>query len=159
MLFITPMLPEHHTQLLQLALAEEQIKYVGSMEEMLANIGATTHPHVLVFNDKVIGFFLLDLLYHCGYSFCPPDGIGLRAYFVDGHQQGQGYGTDGMRLLPNYIKHHYPERRSVYLTVNCLNTAAYRCYFKAGFVDTNELYHGGAAGPLRVMALPIVQAG
>lgn len=37
------------------------------------------------------------------------------------------------------------------LTVNELNTAAIGLYLRAGYLDSGDLYHGGSAGPQRLL--------
>ncbi|GAM64435.1 histone acetyltransferase HPA2 [Vibrio ishigakensis] len=57
----------------------------------------------------------------------------------------------GVQQLPRFLQETYSDYHAVYLTVNCKNPAAFQCYLKAGFVDTEELYLGGDAGPQHVM--------
>jgi hypothetical protein len=57
--------------------------------------------------------------------------------------------------LPNYLSEAYPNHLNIFLTVNCQNSTAKDLYLKGGFEDTNNLYHGGAAGPQHIMVRSI----
>jgi hypothetical protein len=46
-----------------------------------------------------------------------------------------------------------PGAKSIILTVNCKNPAAYAAYISGGFVDTGAQYVGGNAGPQFIMQL------
>ncbi len=153
MLNIEPMRPKHLSQLTTLSVEDDQIKYVGTMEEILVNISDVVHPHIIVSENKVVGFFLIDTQYSSHYSFCTTPSLGFRAYFIDKQYQGKGLGTQTMRLLKPYLSEHYPRFERIYLTVNCKNLTAYHCYLNSGFQDIKELYYGGSAGPQHIMLM------
>ena len=73
------------------------------------------------------------------------------AFVLDKNQQGKGLGTGTVKALFPYLQANYSAYESIYLTVNCKNPAAFNCYQKGGFEDTNEQYLGGAAGPQFIM--------
>ncbi|MBM7035043.1 GNAT family N-acetyltransferase [Vibrio ulleungensis] len=139
------------TPLKAVQLAPEQVKFAATAEEFLADTVDTTHLHVIKWQGDVVGFFKLDVAYAEYYEFCPSDGVGLRSFALDSRQQGKGIGTKSVVALISYLRSQYSHYRYVYLTVNCQNPAAISCYLNAGFEDTLELYHGGAAGPQHIM--------
>ena len=79
-----------------------------------------------------------------------------RGFLIDQKHQGKGYGKKAAILLNNYILENYPRFKGIVLTVKCKNKAAYNCYKSAGFFDTNELYHGGPAGPEHIMRMKLI---
>jgi sporulation protein YlmC with PRC-barrel domain len=57
------MKPHQLEQVIALNVAEEQQKYVGTLEDILMNGSDVCHPHVIIANDEIIGLFLLDTEY------------------------------------------------------------------------------------------------
>ncbi|MDW6001583.1 GNAT family N-acetyltransferase [Vibrio mangrovi] len=153
MLQIEPMYPKHQSEIELLSVNAQQRAFVGTMEEILVNISDWVHPHVVISEQQVIGFFLVDTRYSLNVDFCQPDDIGIRAFFIDSRQQGKGYGKLAVSLLKPYLQRQYPMHHQVYLTVNCRNKIAFHCYEAGGFKDTRALYLGGAAGPQHIMSL------
>lgn len=155
MIKLTPMTPAHLEQVITLSVADEQLPYVGTVEQVLLNADDKVHPHLVLDSDKVVGIFLIDTTYSCVYEFAPAGSLGFRAFLIDINCQGRGYGSAAMSVLGSYLAQQYPQYDAVYLTVNCKNPAAYRCYLNNGFVDNGELYLGGAAGPQYIMSLQL----
>ncbi len=155
MIKIERMKPHHLEQVTTLEVAEDQLKYVGTLEEILVNVSDACHPHVVIANNEIVGFFLLDIEYPENYDFCAVNSVGLRAFLISNKYQGKGYGKGATLALRPYLKANIPKYQYIYLTVNCKNVAAYRCYLSANFEDTKALYLGGAAGPQHIMRLKI----
>ena len=139
----------------RLKVESEQLKFVGTIEEILSGLEPECEAHVILNDNEVVGFFLLDLGFAKRYGFAESDCVGLRAFFIDHRHQGKRYGTKAIEQLRHHVKKYYPKTSSIYLTVNCKNPVARSCYLKAGFEDTAELYLGGAAGPQHIMRLMI----
>lgn len=155
-LTIQPLSKVHYAQLCELAVSDEQQQYVGTMEGLLACVSMDVHPHVICVKDQVIGFFLIDTFYGIKYDFANDNAIGLRGFFIDQRYQGKGYAKATMGQFGAYLKNYYSHRESIYLTVNCRNPFAKQSYLSGGFIDTGELYLGGAAGPQHIMKLTYV---
>ncbi|MBL4261054.1 GNAT family N-acetyltransferase [Vibrio fluvialis] len=155
MLTLQPMQPQHLTQVAELNVADEQVKFVGTIDEILVNIDDKIHPHLMLADGQVVGFFLIDTLYSQQYDFAGSHHLGLRAFFVSQQAQGNGYGKQAARLLKEYLQRLYPQFHRIYLTVNCKNPGARHCYLGGGFEDTGETYLGGAAGPQHIMQLDL----
>ncbi|MBL1269712.1 MAG: GNAT family N-acetyltransferase [Halomonas sp.] len=130
---------------------DDQVKFVGTAKDFLADKNKSTHLHVIKHNDQLIGCFKIDIAYADDYDFCTEGSIGLRTFLIDARQQGRGLGTSAVKALFPYLKENYANYPRLYLTVNCKNPAAYTCYQKAGFHETGEQYLGGAAGPQHIM--------
>ena len=82
-----------------------------------------------------------------------PRDVLLRAFLVDAAAQGRGIATRALAHLPDFVAERLPGARRIVLSVNLRNPVAIRTYARAGFADTGELYHGGAAGPQHVFEL------
>lgn len=133
----------------------DQLKYVGTVEELLKDPPESWHFHVVTDDDEIVGFFNIDVGYSQNHPFARPNEIGLRAFFIDAASQGRGYGKSATEALGSYLKQEYSQYPSVALTVNCKNKSAYICYLRGGFDDTGELFHGGKAGPQHIMRMDI----
>ncbi|MFY2508900.1 GNAT family N-acetyltransferase [Vibrio pectenicida] len=140
-----------NNEIKKITLTDEQIQYSGTAEGFLIGGNDTTYLHVIKNNDKIIGFFKIDTAYSESFPFCPKNSLGLKAFAIDIDSQGQGIGTQVVKKLLPYLEANYPEYKSVYLTVNCKNPAAKSCYQKGGFLDPQQLYLGGEAGPQHIM--------
>lgn len=152
---LSPLQKQHHASIDSLSVHDDQLKYVGTLEEILCNVSSTVHPNVVLFKGQVVGFFLIDTTYSQDYAFCQGEALGLRAYFIGKQHQGKGYGKAAMAALATYLNQRYAQAKQIYLTVNCKNPSAYQCYIAAGFEDTETLYYGGAAGPQHVLRLAL----
>lgn len=155
MIQLTPMTPDYLEKVVTLSVAQEQLPYVGTIEEVLLNADDKVHPHLVLAEGEVVGIFLIDTTYSDNYDFCPVDGLGFRAFLIDSRQQGKGYGSGTMAELATYLSQHYSGFSTVYLTVNCKNHIAYQCYLKNGFQDDKQLYLGGAAGPQHILSMAL----
>ncbi len=135
-----------------LSVKPEQSEFtVGNITEVVSSLKEYEHPHLIISNGEVAGFFLLDLSYTETYGFSNSKALGVRALLVDQRFQGQGVATKAINLLPSYVVNNYPDFQVLQLTVNCRNKVAYNCYCKCGFEDTGALYLGGPVGPQHVM--------
>ncbi|GLT18597.1 N-acetyltransferase [Vibrio zhanjiangensis] len=132
-------------------LNDEQVKFAGTAKDFLNGGSDTTHLHVIKVDERVIGFFKIDTLYCESFSFCPKNGLGLKAFAIDINYQGKGLGSKVVKALLPYLAANYSQYESVYLTVNCKNPAAKSCYHNGGFIDAQQLYLGGEAGPQHIM--------
>ena len=146
-----------------LEVAPEQLRFVGTMEEILAIAGGAIVP-VLVWhqsdaaNDdsaRVVGFFLLDKEYDREHDFANATDMGFRAFLIDVHHQGKGLARAVMQALPQFIQARYPQFGRLVLTVNLKNIPARDLYLKNGFIDSESHYLGGSAGPQHILYLPL----
>ncbi len=138
-----------------ITVSEDQQRFIGTINDILENIPATSHYHVIEDDEEIVGIFNLDTAYSVNYDFTMENELGLRAFIIDQKKQNRGYGKAAVMALKGYIKKEYPGHSSVSLTVNCKNPNAYRCYLSGGFQNTGELYNGGLAGPQYIMRMKI----
>lgn len=156
MVKIEKMTTQHLAEVITLSVVEEQKKFVATIDDILANANAQIRPHVILVEDTIVGFFLIDTTYAKTYEFArQSNSIGLRSFFISKEHQGKGYAKQAILALPNYLSEAYPNHSTIFLTVNCQNPIAKELYLKGGFEDTNALYHGGAAGPQHIMVRSI----
>lgn len=140
-----------------LSVKQEQAEFtVSNVNDFVPTLQQHEHPFLVIENDKVVGFFLLDLSYSETYNFGNRKALGIRSLLIDQRSQGKGIATQAIKLLPDYVRSNYPDFQVLQLTVNCRNKAAYQCYCKCGFEDTGKLYLGGPAGPQHIMQREIV---
>ncbi|WP_226643569.1 GNAT family N-acetyltransferase [Microbulbifer variabilis] len=141
----------YSADVLRISLPPDQLQYVCTPESFISDRSDTTHLYLIKMGDEIIGFFKVDLAYSTSYSFCPEDGLGLRAFAIDMACQGRGIGVLSVNSIVDYLAKAYSNYATVYLTVNCNNLKAIRCYKKCDFLDTGDLYLGGTAGPQHVL--------
>ncbi|NRD75060.1 GNAT family N-acetyltransferase [Shewanella sp. VB17] len=139
------------SKVLKITLPETQIKFAETAKDFLSDNNDTTHLHVIKLNNTIVGFFKIDTAYSSVYDFCSDTGVGLRAFVIDAKQQGKGIGSNAVKALFPYLQAHYPAYNTIYLTVNCKNDGARRCYQKGGFIDTGDTLLGGIEGPQYIM--------
>ncbi|HET8905093.1 MAG TPA: GNAT family N-acetyltransferase [Saccharospirillum sp.] len=134
-----------------LSVAPEQLEFTGTVADALAGVGEGRQPHGIWLDQSLVGFFIVDTRFDLEFDFCEAGSLGIRTFLIDNRRQGQGLGKAAAKALRPYLAEAYPASATVWLTVNCRNQAAYRCYEQGGFADTGDLYLGGAAGPQHVM--------
>ncbi|MFB9217383.1 GNAT family N-acetyltransferase [Vibrio sinaloensis] len=155
MIEIKPVQVMDYEKVKNLQVSDAQLQYVGTAEELLPLLNQSVTAHGIYSGAEMVGVFLLDTGYDEDYLFADAGAIGVRGFLVDQSQQGRGIGTRTVLELSDYIKLNFPKAGSVFLTVNCKNPAAKKCYENGGFLDTQELYHGGSAGPQHIMKLAL----
>ncbi|MCW8344672.1 GNAT family N-acetyltransferase [Vibrio sp. ZSDZ65] len=154
MLTIEPLNEQNFEYVLMLSVPDEQRPYIGYINEIIDQ--SCQKPEetqwVICQAGKPVGFFLLDSAYANRYSFCPQGSIGFRSFLIDQQYQGQGIAKRAIRQIQEqYMVWLGKDQSDLYLTVNCKNALARSLYVKAGFMDTEQLYLGGEAGPQHIM--------
>lgn len=143
--------PQDQDAVQQLQLAEHQSMFAMPFDQFLATTPGEFDGFIIEYDSSVVGCFMIDTTYAEKMDFCEPSGLGLRNVLIDHRMQGKGIGAQAIISLLNKMKSFYPDHSQLFLTVNCRNAGAIKCYIKAGFVDTGELYLGGDAGPQHIM--------
>lgn len=146
--------PSHVDGVLKIQLAPKQAQFSANPEQFMADGSETQHLFVIKQREVIVGYFKLDTGYSSEQEFCPKEGIGLRGFAIDRKQQGKGLGTQASKLIPEYVKRHYPEFNKVYLSVNCKNPAAKKCYLNSGF-SAAGIQVEGPVGPQDIMVLEV----
>lgn len=151
MIYIEALTKQHYSAINAIQLDQQQNKFSANGEQFLAAIDLDSDGYVIKSDNLLIGYFKIDKQYAEKYDFCPPESLGIRSFTIDPKHQGLGFGKQAVKALLSYVAKHYEQHNFIYLTVNCKNPSAQRCYLKAGFTDTETLYHGGSAGPQHIM--------
>ena len=136
-------------------LTGDQAIYAGTIQQAFNTVENAVDFHAIFDGDYAVGFFKIDRNFGTNNDFANDGELGLRAFKIDGVQQGKGYGVAAAQALQTYLPDHYPSALSIVLTVNLANPAAYACYRKAGFTDTGELFTGSLAGPQHIMRMAL----
>lgn len=148
---ISPYSEKFKAQVLELSVAPEQKRFVGTTQQLLQEQESGWHYHVFLDEKRVVGFFNIDVEYSKRYDFTKANELGLRAFLVGHQYQGRGYASQMLSQLPAWLNTHFPQADTICLTVNEKNPVARSLYIKSGFVDTGEMYLGGSAGPQHIL--------
>ena len=145
--------PDGH-KVAHLAPFPDQIKFAGTVEDILREPPARFDLHQILDNDTPVGVFKIDRAYHQSFPFAPAADIGLRALIIDAEAQGKGVAKAAMSQLAAHLAPLYAAAKHVYLTVNIDNPAAFAVYKAAGFETTGEIWPHGIS-PQQVMRLQL----
>ncbi|WP_435103348.1 GNAT family N-acetyltransferase [Arhodomonas sp. AD133] len=80
----------------------------------------------------------------------------LEGFRIDARFQGQGVAGKALTGIATLAARRYAR---LSLTVNLRNDKAEAAYRRFGFRDTGALYHGGPAGPQRILTLDLNEGG
>lgn len=147
---------DDHVHLVNYDLTEEQLLFtatpMGSIE--MAEREPDRYPSVILYGESVAGYFAL----HTNEGPKPysdnPNAVLLRSYSIRNSCQGRGIAQESMRLLPEFVKEHFPGVNEIVLAVNYQNAAAQHIYQKAGFIDTGKRVTG-RSGEQYIYSLPL----
>jgi RimJ/RimL family protein N-acetyltransferase len=134
----------------------EQEQFIDSVEKALSILTDGELPFAVQTGELDVGFFTLRPSDHDeveqlrGAFRCT-----LRSFMIDARLQGKGFASKALAKLPDLMAAHFPQAKSIGLTVNCRNKAAHRLYEKNGFRDLDQLFHGGSAGPQHIMIMEL----
>ncbi|MDT0160978.1 GNAT family N-acetyltransferase [Bacillus sp. AG4(2022)] len=93
------------------------------------------HPIIIQYGEDIAGFFVLHGK-GGAIKYSPNEqAMLLRAYSISASYQGKGIAGESLRLLPDFVKKHFPDKNEIVLGVNHSNHAAQHVYKKAGFID------------------------
>ena len=150
---LTPLPKTDLPRVAHIRVAPDQIRFAGTVAEAFGTDEPNVDFHMIEQNDTPVGFFKIDRTYAERYPFASATDLGLRAFIIDLTHQGKGLGAKACRALPAYLPHHYPNAATLYLTVNVVNLPAIRAYTSGGFIDTEQIWPHGDAGPQHVFQL------
>lgn len=125
-------------------LSEEHLSFTGHPLELLerSEKNSTYTPIIIVEDEQVAGFFVLDTgidKFH--YTECQ-ESILLRGYSIHPAFQGRGIAKTSIKQLSTYCKKYFPEINQIVLGVNEANKAAQSVYLKSGFIDEGKRFNG-----------------
>jgi RimJ/RimL family protein N-acetyltransferase len=118
-------------------LPEEQLNYTSMPLEAVAKsqIEAERFPIVILQNLVPAGFFVLHGWEGVKEYSENKDAILVRAYSINTPHQGKGMAKESLRLLPSFVRKHFPDKNEIILAVNQSNIIAQNVYKKGGFID------------------------
>ncbi|MGY5452852.1 GNAT family N-acetyltransferase [Agarivorans sp. MS3-6] len=140
----------HISPLMALRVADQQQHFVKPIAQILKELSAGQSAHVMLVEQTVVGFFVIDSDYPYQDVFALSAGCLLRSFFVGKNDQGKGYGFAAGAQLKRYLATLNVQQQQLALTVNCRNKAAQALYLACGFEDSGVLYQGGPAGPQHI---------
>ncbi|WP_141431763.1 GNAT family N-acetyltransferase [Bacillus sp. 03113] len=129
--------PEHKLLLKNYFLPLEQVQYTSLPLAAIADCEADNdrYPFVILINDEIAGFFILHGWEGVKEYYHNRKAILLRAYSINTLFQGKGIATKSLKLLPSFVREHFPDKNEIILAVNARNKAAQHVYQKCGFID------------------------
>ena len=104
--------------------------------------------------QKLVTFFVLDAGPQKADYTDENDALLLRSFSTDARFLRRGYAKEALRLLPNFVKTHFPATKQIVLAVNKKNSAAKKLYYSVGFVDSGE-EKMGPKGPQHLLVYPL----
>ncbi len=156
MITLAPFVDAHRDRLMQVSVRDDQVVFSGQPTEFIDSDLHRFDIHVILQGDTPVGMFRIDRAYHTLMQFTEDVSLGLRTFIIDQNAQGRGIAKNVCEQLRCYLRNQYPEKRSVYLTVNLQNPAARAVYLHGGFIDTGAHYMQGQAGPQHILKLGLV---
>lgn len=136
---------EKHYDFLNYKLLPEQAKFTSSIDECKKDeVFSDSQKSVItiMYNDKPIGFFILDTGVAKTKLTDNRFAILLRSFSLNPNYQGKGLGKKAVLLITDLLRQKYPEINEIVLSVNVRNINAYHTYLNAGFVDTQKYIEG-----------------
>jgi len=121
----------------QYTLTEEQLRFTMSPQASIELVKTDESRHaVLVMKEgKLVSFFVLHEKEGVKPYSVNSRALLIRAFSTDVKEQGKGYATEALQLLPSFVQQHFPTINELVLGVNFPNIAAQALYKKCGFVD------------------------
>jgi RimJ/RimL family protein N-acetyltransferase len=129
--------PKYRPGLKDYFLSEEQSKFTGMPLEQIeiCHNEEDRYPIIILFDDVPAGFFVLHGWEGVKAYSTNTNALLLRAYSINTSFQGKSIATQSLRLLPGFVKEHFPDKNEVILAVNKVNERAQYVYKQNGFVD------------------------
>jgi GNAT superfamily N-acetyltransferase len=145
---------EHFADLTSYTLPEEHAMFSRIPAEVLNNprIDDETDRfyYTIMYNDKAVGFFLLEFAHDRWYKPQDETAALLRSLTLNPEFQGKGIAKEMMIQLPDLVRNQFPDVKEIAFGVNFKNTSAYQMYLKAGYQDSGESFVG-PKGPQHIM--------
>lgn len=128
---------KYKQQLEDYYLSEEQVQFTAHPLNALdtREEDEERDPVLILSNDQPAGFFILHGWEGVKEFYGNKKALLLRAYSVDSSFQGKGIAKQSLKLLPDFVKEHFPGINEIILAVNISNFVAQHVYKSSGFVD------------------------
>jgi RimJ/RimL family protein N-acetyltransferase len=149
--------PTDQVVVLQLAVAEHQVEFAGTVEHAVAGCKADNTGNIIGLairaNAQIVGFLVIKCR-SAAPEWASPQAAAVTAMRIGQDYQNKGLGSAALLSLSAWIASKWPECESICLSVDEGNSAGIRAYEKAGFQD-----HGmrvpGRIGYVRYMSKAI----
>ncbi|WP_292009423.1 GNAT family N-acetyltransferase [Chryseobacterium sp.] len=129
---------EEDLPLLSYELDDIQVRYTATPEQALQRIkdknSTDAYAVTIFYNEKAVGFFVLDFGEDKLDLTENPDSVLLRSLSVNPKFQGKGLGKFAMLEVVGFIRKHFKNCNEIVLAVNQKNDSAYHLYLKTGYV-------------------------
>jgi len=137
----------------QYTLSEDQLRFTAAPKECveLSNKDPERYSILAIEEEQLVTFFVLHINEGVKSYTNNKNAILLRAFSSDFHYQGKGYAKQALKLLPDFVRSHFPEHNEIVLAVNLKNEVAQGLYKKCGFVDEGARMMG-KKGELIIMS-------
>ena len=137
-------------RIIKLKVKKEQKSFVTSNDDSLIDAyfamteeGLKVYPFGIYYGRKAVGFIMIayDCPWATKYYGLPERYYYIWRFMIDKKYQGQGFGTEALRLAIEYIK-TFPagESDAIWLSYEPENKDARSLYLKAGFVERLDLH-------------------
>ncbi|MCS1352292.1 GNAT family N-acetyltransferase [Mechercharimyces sp. CAU 1602] len=143
---------EHKRLLSTFSLPHDQLQYTQLPQDALHKCteDPNRHPVVILHAERPVGFFILHHRSELTDFTKKETSLLIRSLSVNHSEQGKGIALQAMRLLPNYVRLHFPLVTELMLVVNEKNIAAQALYHKAGYLD-HGIRREGPVGPQKIL--------
>ncbi|WP_371932586.1 GNAT family N-acetyltransferase [Bacillus carboniphilus] len=141
-------------QLLTFHLPPEQLKFTSLPIDRLNELKEGQYPIVILKDDDVVGFFLLNSHQRVQEYTNNQKAMLLTALSINQSEQGKGYAKEAMLQLKSFVKKKFTICNEIILAVNHKNLAAQQLYLSVGFVDEGRKKMG-PIGEQYIMQLSI----
>lgn len=137
-------------------LTEDQLNFTGHPKEAIEKCEREDEriPVLIISDEEIAGFFVLHRWEGVKEYWNNKNAILLRAYSIEASAQGKGIAKESLKLLPAFVKEHFPSVNEIILAVNHGNFAAQHVYRITGFIDKG-IRSMGRNGELFIMHMEL----
>ncbi|MEH6941052.1 GNAT family N-acetyltransferase [Bacillus sp. JJ722] len=107
-------------------------------------------PVVMLLQQTPIGFFVLHDAKDALHDREVVNTMFVRSLSVNPRYQGNGFAQKAMRMLPQFVRQHYPHVLELFSVVNLNNARAESVYLKAGY-DFRGIKREGLEGIEKIL--------
>ena len=144
----------------RISISQEQVEFAGTIESAIMLCESNNQQEVVglaILSGAVpVGFLLLKRGSKAP-QWIPRNSVAIAALRIDAKHQGFGYGTQALKLVPEWVEKAWPTAENLVLSVDEENESAIKSYKKAGWTDDGVRIQG-RIGWERHMTLPLTNA-
>jgi len=111
--------------------------------------------HAIISKEVVVGMFSVDTHFQQRFTFAQFDTVGIENFIIDQDKQGQGFGAEACRMMPNYLRSMAPRARGAFQLIHLNNAGGCKASSRGGWVDTGNIYTLGRTGPQFIYWMPL----